>query len=88
MTDPRIRRLVPVVVVVLIVVVGLAFVVAGHWLRGAALLGAAAGVGAILRLCIPERAIGPLRVRGRIFDVAFLGALAVLFVLASTVGIS
>ena len=88
MTDPRIRRLVPVVVVVLIVVVGLVFVATGHWLRGAAVLGAAAGVGAILRLCVPERAIGPLRVRGRIFDVLFLGVLALLFTLASTVGVS
>ena len=84
-TDGRIGRLVPVAVVVSIVVVGLVFVLAGHWLRGAAILGAAAGVGAILRLCIPERAIGPLRVRGRAFDVFFLGALALVFTLATTI---
>ncbi|SDP00650.1 Protein of unknown function [Nakamurella panacisegetis] len=81
----RLRRLVPITVVVLIVAIGLVIDATGHWLRAAAVLGAAAGVGALLRLCVPERAIGPLRVRGRTFDVLFLGALALLFLVATTI---
>ena len=87
MAETRILRLVPVLTVVVVVAVGLVFVSTGHWLRGSAVLGAAAGIGAILRLVVPERAIGPLRVRGRLFDVFFLGAIALMFTLASTVGV-
>lgn len=73
-------------VVALVGVTGLLFIASGHWRRGAAILAAAAGVGAIVRLLVPERLIGPLGVRGRPFDVAFLGALALLLALATTVG--
>jgi hypothetical protein len=86
MPDIRLVRAVPVMVVVLVGVVGLLFVASGHWRKGAAVLAAAAGVGAMLRLAVPDRWIGPLQVRGRPFDVAFLGALALLLTLATTVG--
>lgn len=72
--------------VALVGVVGLLFTYSGHWRQGAAVLAAAAGVGAIFRLAVPQRWIGPLEVRGRLFDVAFLGLLALLLGLATTVG--
>lgn len=87
MGEKRMLRVVPITIVVLIVVTGLIFVVNGHWLRGSGVLGVAAGVGAILRLCVPDRVIGPLRVRGRTFDVLFLGAIALMFILGSTAGV-
>jgi len=83
--DIRLIRAAPVVVVVLIGAIGLLYIASGHWRRGAAILAAAAGVGALLRLLLPERWIGPLAVRGRTF-VVFLGALALLLTLATTVG--
>lgn len=86
MADIRLIRAAPVVVVVLIGAIGLLYIASGHWRRGAAILAAAAGVGALLRLLLPERWIGPLAVRGRTFDVVFLGALALLLTLATTVG--
>lgn len=72
--------------VLLVAVVGLLLVAGGHWRRGAAVLGAAAGVAAVLRLVVPDGLIGPLGVRGRTFDVVFLAALAVLLGLTTTVG--
>lgn len=86
MPDIRLVRAVPVTVVVLVGLVGLLLVASGHWRKGAAVLGAAAGVGAVLRLVVPPRLIGPLEVRGRRFDVLFLGVLTVLLAVATTVG--
>jgi hypothetical protein len=44
----------------------------GHWKRGAAAMAAASGIALILRLILPGRYVGPLAVRSRRFDVAFL----------------
>ena len=82
MTDRRLVRAIPLTVVLVVVAVGLVIVATGHWRRGAAVLGAAAAVGAALRLVVPDGAIGPLGVRGRLFDVGFIGALAVLLLVA------
>ncbi len=86
MTDRRLVRAIPLTAVLVVVAVGLLIVATGHWRRGAAVLGAAATLGAALRLLVRDASIGPLGVRGRTFDVAFLGALAVLFIVSSTVG--
>ena len=86
MTDRRLVRAIPLTVVLVVVAVGLLVVATGHWRRGAAVLGAAAAVGAALRLLVRDGSIGPLGVRGRAFDVTFLGVLAVLFIVSSTVG--
>ena len=72
--------------VVLIAAVGLILVASGHWRRGAAVLGAAAWAGALLRLTVRDSAIGPLGVRGRVFDVFFLVACGLLFTLGATLG--
>ena len=86
MPDIRLVRAVPLTVVAVVGVLRLLFICSGHWRRGAAVLAAAAGVGAVLRLSVPQRWIGPLEVRGRLFDVAFLGLLALLLALATTIG--
>jgi hypothetical protein len=85
-TDRRLIRAIPLTVVLVVVAIGLLVVATGHWRRGAAVLGGAAAVGAALRALVRDGSIGPLGVRGRTFDVTFLGALAVLLIISSTVG--
>jgi hypothetical protein len=62
-------------VVLLVVLVGLALVGQGFWRRGLVLMGAGLGLGAVLRLALPERRVGLLAVRSRRFDVAVLALL-------------
>ena len=88
MPDRRLQRAFPLTLVLLVAVVGLAWIATGHWRRGVSVLAAAAGIGAVLRLVLPQRAVGPLGVRGRAFDVLFLGVLAALFAVGATVGFS
>jgi hypothetical protein len=85
-TDRRLVRAIPLTVVLLVVGTGLVIIATGHWRRGAAVLGGAAALGAVLRSVVRENAIGPLGVRGRTFDVSFLTVLAVVFITGSTVG--
>lgn len=73
-------------VVLLVAAAGLVLIATGHWRRGAAVLGAAAWVGALLRLTVREAAIGPLGVRGRAFDVMFFAAFGLLLTLTTTIG--
>lgn len=87
MTDRRLVRALPITAVLLVAGVGLLLVATGHWRRGAAVLAISAGVAVILRLSIPDAFIGPLGVRSRTFDVVFLISLALLFALATTVGV-
>jgi hypothetical protein len=84
--DRRLVRAIPITLVLLVAAAGLLWVAGGHWRRGAAVLAAAAGFAAGLRLVVPDGSIGPLAVRSRAFDVTFLGALALLLALATTVG--
>lgn len=51
-----------------------------HWLRGVLVIGAGIAIGAIARAVLPPSRAGLLAVRGRVFDVICLGALAVLIV--------
>jgi hypothetical protein len=85
-TDRRLVRAIPLTVVLVVVAIGLLVVATGHWRRGAAVLGVAAAIGAALRLLVRDGSIGPLGVRGRTFDVAFLAVLAGLLLIGSTVG--
>ncbi len=87
MADRRLIRAVPIIVVLLIAAIGLGWIATGHWRRGAAVLAAAAAVGAVLRLLVPDGSVGPLAVRSRTFDVIFLGGLATLFTVATTIGL-
>ena len=80
MMDPRIRRTLPLALVLVVVLVGLLLVATNHWRRGAGLFAAAALLAAILRIVVPSRWIGLLAVRSRAFDVLFLLALCALFV--------
>ena len=80
MIAPRVRRTLPLAVVLVVVVVGVLLVATNHWRRGAAMFAAAALLAAILRIAVPSRWIGLLAVRSRVFDVLFLLALSALFV--------
>ena len=56
-----------------------------HWLRGVAVIALGPLVGGVLRLMIPDRQVGLLAVRGRLFDAVCylgLGVLIVTFALA------
>lgn len=86
MVDRRLVRAVPITVVLLVAALGLLLILLGHWRRGAAVLGVAAWVGALLRLTVRDAAIGPLGVRGRGFDVTFFVAVGLLLTLATTLG--
>ena len=67
--------------------VGLTLVATGQWYRGVWCIGVALAVGGVLRLVLPERMAGWLRVRRRFVDAAFLTALAVM-VISLAVGIA
>lgn len=54
-----------------VVAAGLLLVAMDHWRIGVATVGAAFCVGAALRLVIPVRDAGMLRVRGRWFDISW-----------------
>jgi hypothetical protein len=72
----------PFLAVVLVVVVGLVRVLTQHWREGAALLGGALLLAALLRVLLPPERVGLLAIRSRPVDVlvylAFGGALVVL----------
>jgi len=70
--------------VLLVVLVGLAFVGQDHWRRGLLLAGIGLLVGAGLRLVLPERAAGLLAVRGRAFDAFVLAMLGVATIVLTT----
>lgn len=73
----------PLLVVLGVIVVGLVFVMIGHWRIGTGLFGGGLGLGALFRAFLPRHIAGLLQVRGRIFDVAFLaGISATVIVLA------
>ena len=71
----------PVVVVVAGVVIGLAIAVISNdsWRAGAVIIGCSLLLGAGIRIALPTREAGLLKVRGRVFDVVALlvGGLAI-----------
>jgi hypothetical protein len=76
MATSRLIRALPMTAVMLVVAVAFVLIVTAHWRMGAAALGVAALLAAVLRLVLPENKLGPLAVRSRAFDVLFLLVLA------------
>ncbi len=70
----RSQRYWPLLVVVIGVVLGLAiaFVSEDSWRLGCLVVGSALGIGAVERLALPAADAGLLRVRSKLFDIAFL----------------
>lgn len=69
--DPRIRRQLAFVAVMLIVAVGILRIIEYHWRQGTALIGIALLVAAVLRLALPAERAGLLAVRTRKIDALF-----------------
>jgi len=68
-----------------VVVVGLAMVVAGPWRAGVAVVGAAFIVGSAARSVVPVSHTGMLRVRGKLFDMVWMTLLGVALVVLALV---
>ncbi|MFD4467681.1 DUF3017 domain-containing protein [Rhodococcus sp. NPDC058505] len=66
------RRNLPLLVVAAVVLVGVGFVLADRWRRGAFVFGIATLLAAGFRLCLQPEEVGLLAVRGQPFDVAAL----------------
>lgn len=66
------RRNLPLLVVAAVVLVGIGFVFADRWRRGAFVFGIATLLAAGFRLCLRPDEVGLLAVRGKPFDVAGL----------------
>jgi hypothetical protein len=76
----------PVAVVFAVVVVGMVRVLTQHWREGAALLGGALLLAALLRVLLPTERAGLLAIRSRPVDVLIYSAFGgVLVVLALTI---
>jgi hypothetical protein len=75
----RAQRAWPLLVVLAGVVAGLVVATLGQatWRAGCLLIGTSLGLGAVLRLALPNRAAGLLQVRGKAFDAGLLVLLAV-----------
>jgi len=74
----RLRRAIPITLVIATIVVGVVIVAADRWRLGSAVLAGAAALGAVLRLVLPTAAVGVLAVRSRLFDTAVFVAIAAL----------
>jgi hypothetical protein len=69
--NPRIKRQLAFLAVMLIVAVGILRIVEYHWRQGTALIGIALLVAAVLRLVLPAERAGLLAVRTRKIDALF-----------------
>jgi hypothetical protein len=83
MTDSRLRRALPTVAVLVVVVVAFVLIALAHWRKGAATLAGATALAGVLRAVLPEPSLGPLAVRTRTFDLGFYGLLTVALLLLS-----
>ena len=81
----QIRKNLPLLVVLIVIVAALVLVLADRWRRGAFILGVATVLAAGFRLFVPENRIGLLAVRSRAFDVSALALVggAIVFLSAS-----
>jgi hypothetical protein len=76
----------PLTLVLVIAAVGMARVLTQHWREGAALLGGALLVAAVLRVLLPVDRVGLLAIRSRAVDVlCYAGFGVVMAVLAATI---
>lgn len=69
--NPRIKRQLAFLAVMLIVAVGILRIIEYHWRQGTALIGIALLVAAVLRLVLPAERAGLLAVRTRKIDALF-----------------
>lgn len=67
------------------VAVGLVLIIFGQWRPGIAVIGTAFVVGAGARAVVPQRHVGMLRVRGKVFDIGWMSLLGVSLILLSIV---
>ncbi len=94
-TSTRVARFLrchlPMVVVVLVIAVAVAFVAWDRWRRGALFFGGATLLAALFRLCLPTDRVGLLAVRSKPFDVAALtvlgGAIVLIAATINTLGV-
>jgi len=71
---PRaLKRQWPLLLVLACGLVGIGYILAVHWRRGAMMIGGATGLAGLLRLVLPEDVAGLLVVRGRLWDTAVAG---------------
>ncbi len=64
----------PILTVAAIGLVAAVLVAAGFWRRGALLIGIGVGIGAVLRLLLPDQRAGVLVVRSKAIDVSMMAA--------------
>lgn len=82
----RLVRHAPLLTVGLITAIAMVRVLTQHWREGAALLGVALLVAAVLRVALPDDRAGLLAIRGRMIDVlCYSGFGIVIIVLAVTI---
>ncbi|WP_375000469.1 DUF3017 domain-containing protein [Aeromicrobium sp. CTD01-1L150] len=67
------------------VAVGLGLVAVGSWRLGVLVVGASFLAGSIARVVVPQRHVGMLRVRGKVFDVFWTTTLGASLVVLSIV---
>ena len=63
----------PLLLVLACGLVGIGYILAVHWRRGAMMLGGATGLAGLLRLVLPDEIAGLLVVRGKLWDTAVTG---------------
>ncbi|AOW92147.1 hypothetical protein BFN03_03980 [Rhodococcus sp. WMMA185] len=68
------KRNLPMLAVLAVIVVAVVFVLADRWRRGAFVFGAATLLAAVFRLMMPSERVGLLAVRSKPFDVGALTA--------------
>ncbi|MEV0945931.1 DUF3017 domain-containing protein [Rhodococcus sp. NPDC049939] len=66
------KRNLPMIAVIVVIAVAVAFVLADRWRRGAFVFGAATLLAAAIRLVMPSDRVGLLEVRSKAFDVGAL----------------
>lgn len=77
MRTPRSRGSQLYLVQLVAVAVGLTLIAVGTWRAGTVVIGASFAAGALARLAVPIEHTGMLRVRGKIFDIAWMTLIGV-----------
>jgi len=75
----------PLLLVLACGLVGLVYILAMHWRRGAMVIGGATGLAGLLRLVLPDDVAGLLVVRRRFWDVAMTGLAGVAIIVLALI---
>lgn len=78
-------QIVPLLVVVIGMIAGMAVVAWGHWRLGCLIAGTFVGIGGLERLVLPKERAGLLQARSRFFDVIALLGMAIAIILLAIV---